>query len=286
MVLMGWYNVGTVTATLNNATVTGAGTLFLANVRVGDGITIAGSTTIHEVTNVASNTQLTISPVYPGTTGASKTYAIIPVQGYVQSLADQAKSLILTFSNVGSSVSVNALAGITGAADMIPYFTSGSTMWTTPLTLMARGLLDDPTAPAMRTTLGLKTAAVADLLGPVSNGAVMERGSNANGEYVRYANGAIEMWGTCVLPAGAALTQLSVVALFPTLFYDNTYHLTVTPVGANGSGYQGSIGEYYMNGPFLSLATDRCTVLLYTYRSAQTNALNMTWRAVGRWQPK
>ena len=63
MVLMAWYNVGTVTATLNNATVTGAGTLFLANVKVGDGITIAGSTVIHEVTNVASNTQLTISPV-------------------------------------------------------------------------------------------------------------------------------------------------------------------------------------------------------------------------------
>lgn len=283
---MAWYNAGTITATNNSNVVTGVGTAFLANVSVGDGITIAGSTTIHEVANVASDTQLSISPVFPGTTGGGKTYSIIPVQGYVKSLADQAKQLILSFSAVGAATSVIALSAVTGAANQIPYFTSGTTMATTPCTAAARALLDDADASQMRTTLGLKTAATADLLGPVSSGAVMERGYNANGEYVRYANGAIEMWGTCILPAGAVLTQLSVVALFPTLFYDTTYHLTVTPVGANGSGYQGSLGEYYMNGPFLNLSTDRCTVLLYTYRSAQANALNMIWRAVGRWQPK
>jgi hypothetical protein len=282
-----WYNAGTVTATLNNATVTGAGTLFLANVRVGDGITIAGSTVIHEVTNVASNTQLTISPVYPGTTGATKAYAVIPVQGYVKDLADQAKQLILTFSTVGSSVSVNALAGITGAADKIPYFTSGSTMWTTPLTLMARGLLDDPDAASMRATLGLKTAATATLVGDVYAGGVMERGYNSNGEWVRYANGNIHQWGYIIFGQGPILTTISANIIFPTLFYDNTYTISLTPqVSNNGAGSQSCIGEYYANGAYLNKATDYCGVGMYTYRYAQTSQVVLQWHAIGRWQAK
>ena len=38
-----WYSSGTITATDNSNIVTGTGTAFLANVRIGDGITIAGS---------------------------------------------------------------------------------------------------------------------------------------------------------------------------------------------------------------------------------------------------
>jgi hypothetical protein len=161
----------------------------MTNVRIGDGVTITGSTSIHEVVNVTSDTQLTVAPVYGGTTGSGKTYSIVPVQGYTKSLADQAKSLLLSFSSVGSSPSVAALAGITGAADTIPYFTSGSTMWTTPLTLQARGLLDDTTPAAMRTTLGLGSAAVANIVGSVGAGNIIETATNGNGTYVRFQDG-------------------------------------------------------------------------------------------------
>lgn len=109
---MAWYNTGTVTATLNSGTVTGVGTAFISNIRVGDGITIAGSTSVHEVTNIASETSLTISPVYPGTTGSGKTYSIIPVQGYVKDSADQLRSLIgqfgATITGLGTSSTLNA----------------------------------------------------------------------------------------------------------------------------------------------------------------------------------
>lgn len=108
---MAWYNVGTVTATNNSATITGVGTAFISNIRVGDGVTITGSTSIHEVTNIISETQLTVSPVYPGTTGSGKTYGVIPVQGYVQGLADQAKQLILSYSTI---------TGTSGAYDTTP----------------------------------------------------------------------------------------------------------------------------------------------------------------------
>lgn len=284
---MAWYTTGTVTATLNNATVTGAGTLFLANVRIGDGITIAGSTTIHEVTNVASNTQLTISPVYPGTTGATKTYAIIPVQGYVKDLADQVKQLVLSFSTVGSSVSVAALAGVTGAADKLPYFTSGTAMATTTLTATARSLLDDTSVAAMRTTLGLGTAATAPLVGDVGSGGVMDRGYNANGEYIRYANGACEQWGYIIFPQGPILSTITATVTFPTLFYDNTYTITLTPqISNNGVGSQSCLGEFYANGAYLTKYTNLLSIGMYTYRYAQTSQVVLQWQAIGRWQAK
>lgn len=127
---MAWYNVGTVTVTASSATVTGSGTAFLTNVRVGDGFTVAGSTNIYQITNIASDTQLTISPVFTGTAGSGKAYAIVPVQGYVKDLADQARQLILTFGTIVGNNSVTALSNVTGTAGAIPYFTSASVMST------------------------------------------------------------------------------------------------------------------------------------------------------------
>lgn len=72
----------------------------MASVRVGDGLTIAGSTSIHEVVNVTSDTQLSVSPVYAGTTGSGKAFGVVPVQGYTKDLADQAKSLLLSYSSI------------------------------------------------------------------------------------------------------------------------------------------------------------------------------------------
>ncbi|MFC3555783.1 hypothetical protein ACFONF_16570, partial [Alcaligenes endophyticus] len=47
--------------------------------------------------------------------------------------------------------------------------------------------------------LGLKTGAFANVVGTMSGGAIIERGSNANGEYVKYADGT----QICYLPWGA-----------------------------------------------------------------------------------
>lgn len=58
------------------------------------------------------------------------------------------------------NTNLEALAGLTGATDVLAYFTSSSAMTTTALTAFARTLLDDANATAFLATLGTGTAAV------------------------------------------------------------------------------------------------------------------------------
>lgn len=164
---MPWYRAGTVAVTLNNNTVTGTGTAFVGNTRVGDAF-IGPDGGWYEVTNVPSNTVLAISPNYRGATAAAGTYSIVPVQGYTRDLADQAKKML---NDWGST-----LAGL-------------GTVSTENIVPVAKGGTGSTTAAGAGAALGLKTGAYADLVGIVSSGAIFETGSNANGNYIRFADG-------------------------------------------------------------------------------------------------
>lgn len=89
---MSWYSAGTLAATKNSKTILGSGTQWVKNIRVGEAIQIG--TALYQITNVASDTSLSIDPAFAEASGAGKTYRVIPFQGYVKKLADEAARLL------------------------------------------------------------------------------------------------------------------------------------------------------------------------------------------------
>jgi len=116
---MPWYKSGTVSVVLNSNAVIGTGTAFIANSRVGDAFR-GPDGGWYEVTNIASDTALSISPNYQGATNATGTYALAPMQGYVKDSADALRSLVNLY---GAKM---AALGTTGNYDILPVTKGGT----------------------------------------------------------------------------------------------------------------------------------------------------------------
>jgi len=116
---MPWYRTGTVACTQNSTTVTGTGTAFAANSRVGDAL-LGPDGRWYEVANIASDTVLSILPAYQGATAGAGTYAMAPMQGYVKASADQLRSIVNSFGDKLAAL------GTTGNYDILPVAKGGT----------------------------------------------------------------------------------------------------------------------------------------------------------------
>jgi hypothetical protein len=172
---MPWYRTGKVAITAGQNTVTGTGTQFSANARVGDAFQ-GPDGRWYEVTNITSATVLSILPAYQGPTVADGSYGLAPMQGYVKESADRLRQIV---NDWGSTL---AGLGAVSTENVVP---------------VAKGGTGGTTQAQARSGLGLKAAAVADIVGTVSQsggvptGAVIERGASANGEFTKYADGTL-----------------------------------------------------------------------------------------------
>lgn len=99
-----------------------------------------------------------------------------------------------------------SLAGLTGAADKLPYFTALDTFGLTDLTSFARTLLDDADAATMRTTLDVPSNAETMLVSNIGTG----------------ANNYVQLDGSGYLPALDArnLTNVSLSTVPDAIFRD------------------------------------------------------------------
>lgn len=147
---MPWYKAGTVNVTLNSNAVTGSGTAFIVNGRVGDAFR-GPDGRWYEVTNVASNTAISIDPPYIGATASGGSYALAPMQGYVKDSADALRAIVNTYGAQLSALKT------TGNYDVLPLSKGGT------------GGTDLQTA---RDGLGLGTAATATLTTSVNDSTV------------------------------------------------------------------------------------------------------------------
>lgn len=286
---MPWYRQGTVSITAGQTTVTGAGTNFPANSRVGDAFQ-GPDGRWYEVTNIASSTVLSILPAYQGATVSAGTYGLAPMQGYVKESADRLRQIVeqygTTLALFGNAADVVTLRTNIGAAK------SGANNDITSLTGMttalsiAQGGTGGTTAPAARAGLGLKSAALADMVGPVSQsggtptGAIIERGANASGNYTKYADGTLECWGTLdsgTLPltssnftgSTAGLIYFANISVaFPVAFAGS---IVVIPTITSGSGFAARPTNVNLNS---------ATIQVYSSTSA---AVTIAWFAKGRW---
>lgn len=173
---MPWYKAGTVSCTQNSNAVIGSGTSFIANSRVGDAFR-GPDGGWYEVTNVASDTAISISPAYQGVSVGAGGYALAPMQGYVKDSADALRTLVNKFGSLAASASINALAALTGAAGKFPYFTAADKMAVASITDFAY---------AKSNALGLVSQS-----GGIPTGSIMERGSNSNGDYLKLLDGTL-----------------------------------------------------------------------------------------------
>jgi hypothetical protein len=198
---MPWYRAGTVSATAGQVTIVGAGTNFSANARVGDAFQ-GPDGRWYEVTNIASAAVLSVLPAYQGATIAGGSYGLAPMQGYVKESADRLRAIVDQWGAVLASL------GDVAHQNVVPVGMGGT------------GSTNQVDA---RSTLGLKSAAIADVVGASAAGAIIEAGVNANGRYTKFADGTLICTSTAAdiafsVPAGS--TNASAVYPFPAAFIE------------------------------------------------------------------
>jgi hypothetical protein len=287
---MPWYKSGTVSVVLNSNAVIGAGTAFIANSRVGDAFR-GPDGAWYEVTNIASDTALSISPNYQGATNAAGIYALAPMQGYVKDSADALRALVNQFGGVlavlgttpttagvrtalnlsntdglsegvankyltnarviastltgldlSSATAVVAVDSILVALGKLQAQVSsralkGANSDITSLTGLTTALAVNQGGTGVGTTAALLAAlqvagayGKSNVVGTVSQtsgvptGAIVERGSNTNGNFVKYADGTMICWYytsvqyTLSTPYGSQFISASLSYPFPVGF--------------------------------------------------------------------
>lgn len=210
---MAWYSTGTVAVTLNSTTVTGTGTSFAANARVGDAFK-GPDGAWYEITNIASATVLSILPSYKGATATGQAYSITPVQGYVKDSADRLRAISDSIQAQGNNARLASIGSVTLATNDVIMATGGTTVSGLPTGVVGRAVLAAESAATGKTALGIGNVDnTSDVNKPVSTATTAA--INASSRKFS-ARGAIAT-ATITLPSSAVGNLYNVSASNPTI---------------------------------------------------------------------
>lgn len=115
-----WYRTGTVALTNGSPAVTGTGTAFVANVKIGDAFN-APDGRVYEIAGVISDTQLTLQSNYLGSTASNLNYAIQPTRAVTVQLVTDVQSLISAYADVKNKAGAGKFQSGTAALPGIAF---------------------------------------------------------------------------------------------------------------------------------------------------------------------
>lgn len=123
-------------------------------------------------------------------------------------------------------------------------------------------------------TIPAGSAAAAPIVGTTS--AIFQRGSNANGEWVRFQDGTQICWSNTMSPTVPAQTSSPYTSVtFPIAFFDTGYSVSVTVQPVNSWDHFGCIG---IDKQSTSL------FLAYVRNGSVAQQFRVVWQAIGRWK--
>ena len=326
---MSQYKTGTATVTNNSPTVTGTNTLWLANVTAGDSFTVAGDGVMYDVASVDSDTQVTLSVPYAGTTASGAVYAIgtgftVPDSFPEMSQGDIETATIFTramrkiqgkftalVSDIGGKA---AIAGQTFTGDIAAPTITATQQFISPLKIGPdsnvnssilisgqRAVLEYDTALGSaggiklggagkilvlndfgdNVGIGTTTPSSAlDVVGGISStlmpqvggDPIVESGSNADGQWTRWADGT----QICTGNYGSGIGATTFTLTFPNTFINTEYSIT---------GDCGYVSDDFGQLVKVSSPSTSAITAGWAYgRTLFTNASFTRWAINGRWK--